>query len=101
MYFAFTDTHVHAHLLVSHRSTHLDHNPLNLGSDGFAINHGCCGPSFCCCHCALQRLEVWHPNLVTCHNVYVLLQTAYDLSGQDPVFDEKVMPPVAVANDDQ
>ena len=33
--------------------------------------------------------------------MYVLLQTAYDLSGQDPVFDEEVMPPVAVANDDQ
>ena len=38
VYFAFTDTCVDGHILVSHRSTHLDHNPLNLRRDGFAAN---------------------------------------------------------------
>ena len=38
VYFAFTDTRVHRHILVSHSSTHSDHNPLNLGRDGFAAN---------------------------------------------------------------
>ena len=42
VYFVFTDTHVHGHILVSHRSTHSDHNPLNLRRDRFAANHGCC-----------------------------------------------------------